>query len=70
MGWCNVIHSPNKSKKYLLNILELYVGKIIGLGIIAYIIIKNGILVGYKIIGKGLMMCLRGQSENKNTDSR
>jgi hypothetical protein len=53
-----------------LKILELYVGKIVGLGIIAYIIIKNGILVGYKIIGKGLMMCLRGQSENKNTDSR
>jgi hypothetical protein len=48
-----------------LKILELYVGKIIGLGIIVYIIIKNGILVGYKIIGKGLMMCLRGQSENK-----
>lgn len=40
------------------------------LGIITYIIIENGILVGYEIIGKGLMMCLRDQSENKYTDSR
>ena len=39
------------------------VGKIIELGRITYIYIKNGIIVGYEIKAKGLMIDLRDQSE-------
>jgi hypothetical protein len=39
------------------------VGKIIELGLVTYVFLKNGIIVGYEIKAKGLMIDLRDQSE-------